>query len=456
MIGNLKGNLEMCLSARLGTSANIGELDERRTRRTLMGANMTLLGLQALLISFLAAIISFVLGLLTIHRLGDIPDPTVPGNATVSPIDAGLAVGEVDWHEGYTRPGFKQLMMVLATGMGAAGISSAALGSFMSSLIVLSRWWGLDPDNITPPLAACLGDLVTLYILAILGTSLVDWMDSPLPLIAVVLMALSAIWFTRRVMRNEWVKNVAKGGWAPLVSLLSSHSTLTRANADWRDAHLERNRNGPRPQRRKIPRFRSVGNQHDGPHRRNRCNPRQQTLNSAAHSLAPPAPWRDQANNAVAYPKHRGAILPRVPMSGVFYGLRLVLRLDRPLPRLGRMDLFCAHDGRFAGFGTWIDRVLLVKRSGPRVSRPFSLSEVGGACVTDISSYTLPIQSALVDLIGHLLLVLAYEICIRLGRDVVVHDPNAGPAPSPSASLDASAGTSVAGFTGVAAPTLFF
>lgn len=236
MLGNLKGNLEMCLSARLGTSANIGELDHRRTRRALLVANMTLLGLQALLIACLAAGISFVLGLLTIHRLGDADGPPAPA------IDPGMAVGEQEWHEGYTRPGWKQLVMVLATGMGAAGLSSAVLGSFMSSVIVSCRWLGVDPgeytgypgtsvfegnhnsipltcfpDNITPPVASCLGDLLTLFILALIGTALVGVMDTPIPLLAVILMGLAAAWFTKRVMRNEWVRGVARGGWVPLV-----------------------------------------------------------------------------------------------------------------------------------------------------------------------------------------------------------------------------------------------
>ena len=145
MLGNLKGNLEMCLSARLGTSANIGELNHRPTRQALISANLTLLGLQSLLISALAAIISFILGLITIHRLGDTPPPVIDGALTG--IDPGLAVGEQEFHEGYTRPGWKQLFMVLATGMGAAGLSSAVLGSFMSSLVVLCTWLGVDPGE---------------------------------------------------------------------------------------------------------------------------------------------------------------------------------------------------------------------------------------------------------------------------------------------------------------------
>lgn len=145
MIGNLKGNLEMCLSARLGTSANIGELDSRRSRKQLLKANMTLLGMQALLIASLAAILSFGLGLFTTHRLGDEDYMEAVRNGTI--IDPGLEVADQEWHEGYTRPGWKQLVMVLATAMGSAGMSSAVLGSFMSSLIVLSRWGGIDPGE---------------------------------------------------------------------------------------------------------------------------------------------------------------------------------------------------------------------------------------------------------------------------------------------------------------------
>ena len=76
----------------------------------------------------------------------------------------------------------------------------------------------MNLDNITAPVATCLGDLLTLFILALLGSVLVGTMDTPIPLIAVILMGLAAAWFTRAVMRDEWVKNVAKGSWAPLVS----------------------------------------------------------------------------------------------------------------------------------------------------------------------------------------------------------------------------------------------
>lgn len=40
-----------------------------------------------------------------------------------------------------------------------------------------------------------------------------------------------------------------------------------------------------------------------------------------------------------------------------------------------------------------------------------------------VSSYTLPIHSALVDFVGQIVLMGAYEICIKTGRDVVMHEP---------------------------------
>lgn len=68
---NLKGNLEMNLSARLGTSANMGELDKPATRRTIILGNLTLLQVQATVVSFVAACVAF--GLSTV-----LPDPTPP------------------------------------------------------------------------------------------------------------------------------------------------------------------------------------------------------------------------------------------------------------------------------------------------------------------------------------------------------------------------------------------
>ena len=59
---NLKGNLEMNLSSRLGTAANIGEMDKPAARRAIILGNLTLLQVQATVVSFVAACIAFLIG----------------------------------------------------------------------------------------------------------------------------------------------------------------------------------------------------------------------------------------------------------------------------------------------------------------------------------------------------------------------------------------------------------
>lgn len=84
VILNLKGNLEMNLSARLGTAANIGELDKPSVRRALILGNLTLLQVQATVVSFVAAIVAFALGRI-------MPNP--PAEQSVNLADDGSTSG---------------------------------------------------------------------------------------------------------------------------------------------------------------------------------------------------------------------------------------------------------------------------------------------------------------------------------------------------------------------------
>ncbi|WVQ83299.1 hypothetical protein IAT38_005438 [Cryptococcus sp. DSM 104549] len=401
MIGNLKGNLEMCLSARLGTSANIGELDHRLTRRTMLIANMTLLGLQALIISCIAAFISFGLGLVTVHRLGDVPDGqtgveynngTAIGGVNGDP---GLSSAEQEWHEGYTRPGWKQLVMVLATGMGAAGISSAVLGSFMGSLIVISRWAGADPDNITPPLAACLGDLLTLFILALLGTLLVGTMDTVIPLMAVIVMSLAAGWFTRRVMKNEWVKEVAKGGWVPLIgAMLISSGTgmvLAKGVGKYRGfALLAISMTGLTG---------SIGAIHAN------------RLSTQLHTLLHPT-----------HPHPRPIEHHVTPHQGLSSLQSIITLYLIAFPCQGAFLLFVHWAGWIDSDLGWAGWLAFAVTTLISITMAHYMTLFFWSKDLDPDSYTLPIHSALVDFLGQLLLMCAYEICIFEGRDVLVKD----------------------------------
>ncbi|KAG8704411.1 hypothetical protein FRC08_002247 [Ceratobasidium sp. 394] len=180
MLNNLKGNLELVLSARLGTAAHIGVLDRRGSRRALIGGSLTLLQLQALCVSALAAVVSFVLGLAlpdTEVSSESVGDGAGVGGRGRRWIGNGKAVSRLVRRAAHkppkvtepdhTQSGWREFIVLLATAMSSASLSGLLLGSFMCSVVVLCRRYKLDPDNIAPPLASCLGDLVTLTLTAL-------------------------------------------------------------------------------------------------------------------------------------------------------------------------------------------------------------------------------------------------------------------------------------------------
>jgi solute carrier family 41 len=64
VILNLKGNIEMTLSARLGTASNMGDLDTPSIRNALIFGNLALLQVQAAVVSFISACLTFLLGMI--------------------------------------------------------------------------------------------------------------------------------------------------------------------------------------------------------------------------------------------------------------------------------------------------------------------------------------------------------------------------------------------------------
>ena len=127
--------------------------------------------------------------------------------------------------------------MVAGTAMSAASLSGLVLGSFMIALTVLCRSLGLDPgkqpsliayympdaefkDNIAPPVASCLGDLITLFLLGFVSNILIPFLNTPVPLFVFILAtsaAVSCLYFTRR---NPRVCPLLLQGWSPLLGAM--------------------------------------------------------------------------------------------------------------------------------------------------------------------------------------------------------------------------------------------
>jgi solute carrier family 41 len=180
VILNLKGNIEMNLSARLGTASNMGDLDIPSVRNVIILGNLALLQVQAALVSFIAACFTFLLGTI-IPGVGEESSDPLPtdtrdlfrhyylrtagqGHSLRRPRPAPPSAG-------VPKSGFNEyvslvisalpspyyyfmlyrFMVLASTAMSATCISSIILGSFMCFLVILCRKLGRDPGAVQVP-----------------------------------------------------------------------------------------------------------------------------------------------------------------------------------------------------------------------------------------------------------------------------------------------------------------
>lgn len=132
IILNLKGNLEMNLASRLATAANAGLLSNGQDAKSVISGNLLLLQVQAIVVGTLAGFTALMLGSIFHPEFNT-------------------------WSEDF---------LLINTSVLTATVTSLLLGTLMCGLVVACKYFHLDPDNIATPIAATLGDLVTLWILA--------------------------------------------------------------------------------------------------------------------------------------------------------------------------------------------------------------------------------------------------------------------------------------------------
>ena len=124
----LKGNLEMTLAARLSTATNLGEVSSLKQYLKVVLYNLSLIQGQATIVSLLASCLAVILGLI-------------------------VSMGKIDW---------SLVSLIFASALLAACVSGLLLGVVMAVTVYLCATFKLNPDNLVTPLAAAMGDLVTL------------------------------------------------------------------------------------------------------------------------------------------------------------------------------------------------------------------------------------------------------------------------------------------------------
>lgn len=183
----LKGNLEMTLASRLSTQANLGHMDTRKQQWTLIVGNLALIQCQAMVVGLLASLAAVILGW--------IPE------------------AHFDINHG---------LLLCASSLVTASVASFILGLVMVAVILLSRRMNINPDNVATPIAASLGDLTTLALLAWIASLLynaIDFAPWIAPVIIVICLIATPFW-GYVASRNPFTKEVLDYGWTPVISAM--------------------------------------------------------------------------------------------------------------------------------------------------------------------------------------------------------------------------------------------
>ncbi|KYN06847.1 PREDICTED: solute carrier family 41 member 1-like [Cyphomyrmex costatus] len=183
----LKGNLDMCLASRLCTQANLGNMNNRREIIKMIVGNVALVQIQAIVAAVCLSLFGMGVG-------------AINGN-------------DFEWNHA---------VLLTVSCMCTATSSCFILDFVLIAVIMISYRYKMNPDNLTTPLAASIGDVVSISILSTVASEFYKRLYTQVWILYIVIgmyLVLLPIWIII-VLKNKYTRTVLKSGWVPILSAL--------------------------------------------------------------------------------------------------------------------------------------------------------------------------------------------------------------------------------------------
>lgn len=116
---------------------------------------------------------------------------------------------------------FHKWLLLSSSSVITANIANLFLGSVMCIVVLCSRKYNINPDNIATPIAASLGDFTTLFLLAHISRYLFNNSDMPAIQNALLVILLMFIPLWAYIARsNRFTRSVILTGWFPILGAM--------------------------------------------------------------------------------------------------------------------------------------------------------------------------------------------------------------------------------------------
>lgn len=180
----LKGNLEMTLASRLSTQANLGNLNSFSVALKQGWGNMVLKLAQATVMGLIAALFAIIVNIKYIS--------------------------------------YEHALLLCCSSLGTATITTIMLGSVTTTVVSISHFCKINPDNIATPIAASLGDVATLGVLALIAREMYKTKENiSIPIAAIAVFLIMVPFWIYCAKQNEYTRQLILTGWIPIIGAVA-------------------------------------------------------------------------------------------------------------------------------------------------------------------------------------------------------------------------------------------